>query len=184
VADEYATDVAEWQAIVRRDEQAFSRWFTRHEMRLRLSLRTFASVVDAEAIVQDTAVRVWERASTIVPDGRPAFLIRWAVTVAKNTARNQARREGRHVPVDPPSDIRMPDPALRSRIESCLERLPHKLRLVLERVVAEGGQRSLRELALAIGISFDAVRQNLTRARREIERCLGRHGIDVKEYLR
>ena len=33
--------------------------------------------------------KVWEDAARITPDGRTGFLLRWAITVARNEARNQ-----------------------------------------------------------------------------------------------
>jgi RNA polymerase sigma factor (sigma-70 family) len=189
VSDDYPGEVAELQAIAARDPEAFTGWFARHEIVLKRSLRSFASIVDVEAVVQDTAIRVWERASGLAPDGRSGFLVRWAVTVAMNNARNQARRAGRSQPLEahspgPSTYDRMPDPALRTRIQTCRERLPSKLRLVMDQLLADGGQQSCRELAVSIGISFDAIRQNLSRARRALEKCLESYRIDVREYLR
>jgi RNA polymerase sigma factor (sigma-70 family) len=208
VADEYAIEVAEWEAIARRDQAAFARWFARHEILLKLSLHTFSRDVDVEAIVQDTALRVWERASTIVPDGRPAFLMRWANTVAKNKARNEVKRATCSVPTeshgddDPPRVVRQlslaegdshpeatvvivgSDPLLRARILRCLEELSPILRRVVDAVLADGGQRPHREVAAASGMSHDSLRQNLKRARNALEQCLGRSGIALREYLR
>jgi RNA polymerase sigma factor (sigma-70 family) len=208
VADEYAIEVAEWEAIARRDPDAFGRWFARHDIPLKRSLRTFSRDVDVEAIVQDTAIRVWERASTIVPDGRPAFLMRWATTVAKNNARNEVKRAtcstppGSHGDNDPPRVRRQlplaegdhhldttfavvgSDPWLRARILRCLEELSPILRRAIDAVLAEGGQRPYREVAAARGMSHDSLRQNLKRARNALEQCLGLSGIALREYLR
>jgi RNA polymerase sigma factor (sigma-70 family) len=185
VADDYDDEVAELQAIAGRDEEAFTRWFARHEIALKRSLRSFAAIADIEAIAQDTAIRVWTHASGITPDGRPGFLVRWAATVARNAARTEARRAGRALPHEaPPAAPGMPDPALKLRIQECRRRLPPTLRLVIDKILEDEGRHSYRELAAALDITFDAIRQNLTRARRALEKCLESRGIDVRGYLR
>ena len=50
--------------------------------------------------------------------------------------------------------------------------------------LADRGERSDRELARSIGITFDAFRQNLARGRRALKQCLSKFGIDVTEYVR
>jgi DNA-directed RNA polymerase specialized sigma24 family protein len=191
VAIDYDLEVAEWQAIVRRDEDAFKRWLERTHIHLRLSLRSFATAVDVEVVVQETAIRVWERASTIVPDGSPAFLTRWAATVARNNARNAVKRAQREVPLHQAADRPETqigragvDPFLRTRLHGCRERLPDALRRVIDMILADGGQRSARECATAGRMSYDAFRQNLARGRRALENCLREHGIEIREYLR
>ena len=192
MADDYSIEVAELEAIVQRDQNAFARWFARSEIALKRSLRNYAQVVDVEAVVQDTALRVWERASTITPDLRSGFLLRWAVTVARNNARNQATRAGRLEPLDVnrvternPSltTIVRIDPMLRTRVADCRMQLSENLRRAIETRLADRGERSDRELATLIGMSFDAFRQNLARGRRALKECLRKFGIDVSEYL-
>jgi RNA polymerase sigma factor (sigma-70 family) len=190
VADPLDVEAAELQAIVARDQDAFSHWFARCEIKLRRSLRSFAQVTDVEAVVQDTALRVWQRASTIRPDGRPECILRWAVTVALNAARNEAKRSGHQLPLGPTveglahSTTNMPDPVLRVRIQSCRERLGATPRLVLDAQLTDAGQHSSRELAMTLGMTADAVRQNLVRARRALQRCLRTFGIDLRDYLK
>jgi RNA polymerase sigma factor (sigma-70 family) len=191
MAGDYDLEVAEWQAIVRRDEDAFKRWLERAHIPLRLSLKSFAAVVDVEVVVQETAIRVWDHASTIKPDGRPAFALRWAVITARNNALNavkRAHRDERFRDQLDRSDAQIEpaalDPFLRSRIHRCRERLPAALRRVIDVLLSDGGQRSPRECATANHMSYDAFRQNLSRGRRALEDCLREHGIRIKEYLR
>ena len=80
VADSYQLEVAELEAIVNRDADAFCRWFSRSDLSIRLSLRSFADVVDVEAIVQDAALQIWKEPFRILPDGRSGFLRRYATT--------------------------------------------------------------------------------------------------------
>ena len=123
---------------------AFERWFARSEIRLKQSLRSFASVVDVEAVVQDTALLVWDARRRFRRNAPPGFLFRWAVTVAKNKARNNARRSGRHAPFDdnsePADSFPLSDPLLRSQILKCRERLsPHQRRAFIARC-EDGGK--------------------------------------------
>ena len=190
MAYDYEIETAELEAIARRDQDAFSRWFARCEIPLKRSLRNFAEVVDVEAVIQDTAIKVWEGASKIEPDGRPECLLRWALTVARNAARNAATRAGHQVPLEVhPEDAGAPvvvagDPILRVRIRRCLEQLRTNPRRVLAARLADSGQRRDRDLATSMGMSFDAFRQNLARGRHALEQCLRGFGIDVRQYVR
>lgn len=57
-------------AILAGDVDAFGYWVAGAEARLRNSLRHFAAVVDTEAVVQETLLRVWQVAPRFVSDGR------------------------------------------------------------------------------------------------------------------
>jgi RNA polymerase sigma factor (sigma-70 family) len=191
VADEASQlrERIEHQLIVAGDQERFAHWLARCEEPLRLSLRNFARVVDVEAVVQETALRVWQSAARIEPDGRPGFLLRWAITVARNLARDTARRAGREVALDEGYDAPAPsstapgDPILNSRIRVCREQLPPKPAAAIEARLSFGGTVSDRQLAERIEMTFDAFRQNLSRARHLLEQCLERAGIDVRSLL-
>jgi RNA polymerase sigma-70 factor (ECF subfamily) len=98
----YEAELAEWQAIVARDQHAFNEWHKRYEIRLRRSLRSFADVVDPEAALQEALLRMWQTAPVVKPDGHraiepdgPDFLYRWTVTVAHRNALNRLKRSAR-----------------------------------------------------------------------------------------
>ena len=193
MAEDYDVEVAELHAIGRRDRDTFSRWFARCEIPLKQSLRSFAQVVDVEALVQDTAFKVWEHASRITPDGRTGFLLRWARTVALNAARNIARRPGHRpehqVPLEDHPEagaavIMAGDPILRARIRQCLERLQTHQQRAFRARFDDSGQRTDRDLATSVGMSFDVFRQNMTRGRKALVKCLSSFKIDVMEYVR
>jgi len=182
-----AAERAEHLAISLRDGEVFGRWLARHEEALRRALAPFARVADVEAILQETALRVWQLAPRIEPDGKPDVLFRWAVTVARNLARDAARRAGRETPIDVEPEPAVPpeppaDALLRKHIRLCREKLPAKPAAVIGARVADGGSRSDRELAAVLGMTFDAFRQNLARARRLLEQCLAGFGIDLRGY--
>jgi DNA-directed RNA polymerase specialized sigma24 family protein len=190
MADDYEVEVAELEAIKGGDQEAFSRWLARSEIRLRRSLESFAQSVDVELVVQEVAFRVWERASTITPDGHPAFLMRWAVTVALNAARNDAkrsrRRSEREVSLDVHAEVASPpvaraDPFLRARAQRCQEQLTPGLRRVFAAYLADGGQHPIGVLGTSLGMTSGAFRKNLQRARLALEECLGKFGIMLRE---
>jgi RNA polymerase sigma factor (sigma-70 family) len=180
---------SEHLAIAERDGEVFARWLARCEEALRLSLRAYARDVDVEGIVQEAALRVWQHAPEIRHDGRRECLLRWAVTVARNLARDQLRRLGREARLedddDPPdpSTAKPADPLLQQRIRQCRDKLPAKPALALDTRVENGGTVSDRQLAPLAGMTYDAFRQNLTRARRLLENCLRGYGIDVRSLL-
>jgi DNA-directed RNA polymerase specialized sigma24 family protein len=191
---DYDDEVSELGAIAGRDQEAFGRWLARHDIPMRLALRRLAHLVDVEAIVQETAIVVWQRAPTLVPDGRRGFLWRWAVTVALNRARNEARRNARRGSVgampdldqvtDPHTAGPQPDPLFIARISHCRAQLPEKLARALAARIEDSGQRSDRQLAAALGVTFDAFRQSLARGRKALRQCLSTFGIDLTEYAR
>jgi DNA-directed RNA polymerase specialized sigma24 family protein len=192
VPTDYELEVDELRAIAARDATAFTRWFARSEVPLKVSLRSFAELVDVESIAQDAAFKAWQDAKHIKPDGRPGFLLRWTKTVALNDARNKIRRSGQrldHRMALPDEDsFASPGPFLRDtffleRVRRCAAKLnPLQQRAFWARL-GDGGARPDRELAEAIGVGFDAFRQNLTRGRKALVECLRSSGIAVSEYL-
>jgi DNA-directed RNA polymerase specialized sigma24 family protein len=190
---DYEIEVDELRAIAGRDAAAFTRWFARCEIPLKRSLQIFAALVDVESVAQDVAFKVWQHASTIRPDGRTGFLLRWAKTVGLNDARSKLRRPGdrpgQRIPLIDEDDFgstspKPRDPFFLERVRRCLERLqPHQQRAFVARV-SDGGVRPDRELATSIEMGFDAFRQNLTRGRKALMQCLASFKIDVAEYLR
>ena len=126
------------------------------------------------------------RAATISPEAPSGFLFRWAVTVAKNKARNNAKRAGRQMPLgddsQPADSVPFSDPLLRSRILECRDRLPiHQRRAFMARC-EDGGKGDDPALAVSVGMSRDGFRQNLSRARKALVKCLRSSSIDVMEY--
>src|SRR5688500_5682625 len=82
----------ELPAIQRGDAGAFGRWMAAAEPELRRALRPLAASVDAEAVLQEALLRVWQVAPRLHPDGRGNSLLRLAVTVARNVAVSELRR--------------------------------------------------------------------------------------------
>src|SRR5262245_64777519 len=82
----------ELPAIRGGDAGAFGRWMAAAEPELRRALRPLAASVDAEAVLQESLLRVWQVAPRLEVDGRGNSLLRLAVTITRNAAITELRR--------------------------------------------------------------------------------------------
>ena len=158
---------------------------------MRESLRSFASVVDVEAILQEALLRVWQVAPRFVPDGAPNGLLRFGVRVARNLAVSEVRRtKARPAPEAEIEQARAeqgvaaetPDPLLRGVLARCYELLPDQPRRVLDLRLSRPGEADLA-LAETLGMRINTFLQNFGRARKLLGECLRKNGVDVEEGL-
>jgi len=171
------------------DAEAFTSWVRRCERPLRKALRPLARAVDTEAVLQEALLRMWRLAPTLALEGENASL-RYASRLARNLALSEARRHGRvsavelaelerlpqgAVDPDPPSD----DLLIRA-LRRCIEKLPPRPRLALR---ARLTGLSDRDLARGLEMKLNTFLQNIVRARRLLDDCLGRAGVRVADYL-
>ena len=171
-------------AIVAGDTRAFARWLAGAERPVRDSLRSFATAVDVEAVLQESLLRVWQVAPRFEPDGRPNSLLRFGVRIARNLAVSEVRRT-RATPVAgndleatlPTVEPDAPDPMLREAITDCRDKLPPKPRQAFDSRLASAGGQDDVELAEALGMKLNTFLQNFTRARQLLVDCLKRKGI-------
>jgi DNA-directed RNA polymerase specialized sigma24 family protein len=172
-------------AIIGGDRTAFASWLALAEPSVRDSLRSFAAVVDVEAVLQEALLRVWQVAPRFERDGRPNGLLRLGVRIARNLAVSELRRtraepvEEIEVAIDP----RVSDPLLRRVITDCRDKLPPKPRQVLDTRLANAGGNDDFELASGLGMRLNTFLQNFTRARQLLADCLRKHGIVIEEVL-
>ena len=178
--------------IIAGDTRAFGAWLTAAEPRVRDSLRSFARVIDVEAVLQETLLRVWQIAPRFVPDGRSNSLLRLAIRTGRNLAVSEVRRT-RATPVDG-DDLELalaaavaavspPDPMLRRAIGACRDKLPDRPRQALEARLSSGGGQADEELAARLGMRINTFLQNVTRARQLLADCLARRGVTVAVEL-
>lgn len=178
-------------AIVVGDTRAFGQWMTRAEPRVRDSLRSFATVIDVEAVLQETLLRIWQVAPRLVPDGRPDMLLRMAVRVGRNLAISEVRRmQARPAEPTPPDELEpaapvasAPDPMLRRLIVECHDKLPDKPRQALSARLASAGAYDDDDLASSMRMQLNTFLQNVTRARKLLAECLGKRGVVVDQEL-
>jgi RNA polymerase sigma-70 factor (ECF subfamily) len=171
-------------AIQAGDPVAFGRWVAAAEPVLRETLRSFATVVDTEAVLQEALLRVWQVAPRFVPDGRANGLFRLSVRITRNLAVSERRRTGREIPdadPEPTVTVRLVphDPHLRRRIDECHDALPAKPKEALTARLASGGTLPDEVLAERLSMRVNTFLQNITRGRQLLERCLEEHGVDL-----
>lgn len=179
-----------WQDACAGDRRSFGDWVGRVERPIRLSLHRWARSVDVEVLVQETCMRMWVRAGdSTEPEltGTNASL-RYAIKMAKNFARNEARKR-KHEAVTAPEDMPDsvvepapdPEPALGLAIRDCLDALEGKLRQVMLSRLESEGREPDRNLAEALGMQLNTFLQNIVRARRRLDACLDGKGFPAKE---
>lgn len=174
-------------AIADGDANAFGQWMAACESTVRDSLRSFARVIDVEAVLQETLLRVWQVAPRFEPDGRPNALLRFTIRIARNLAISEVRRT-KAAPVEnetletalaavDESPMREPDPLLRQAIADCRDKLPPKPREAFDARLANAGGDDDDTLASSLGMRLNTFLQNFTRARKMLADCLGTKGI-------
>jgi RNA polymerase sigma-70 factor (ECF subfamily) len=175
-------------AILDRDARAFAQWMAGAEAPMRDSLRSFATVIDVEAVLQEALLRVWQVAPRFERDGKPNGLLRLGVRMARNLAVSEVRRtRARPVPDEDlersgdPSEPAPPDPMLRRVLATCHDRLPDKPKQALDARIAGGAADA--DLATTLGMRLNTFLQNVTRARKLLAECLKKHGVAVDPEL-
>jgi len=175
-------------AIVGGDTRAFGSWMSGAEPRVRDSLRSFARVIDVEAVLQETLLRAWQVAPRLVADGRPNGLVRMAIRIGRNLAISEVRRtkatptEGNDLETAFAAGERpmsAPDPLLRKAIVECRDKLPDKPRQALDARLASAGGQDDGDLATALRMKLNTFLQNVTRARQLIADCLHKRGVTI-----
>lgn len=181
-------------AICSGDASAFGQWVSVAEMRLREVLRPFAAVVDTEAVLQESLLRVWQVAPRFTPDGKPNALLRLAVRITRNLAIDESRRfrnanvddeglERAMIKAESSSHQHGSDPFLREAIVHCKEQLPAKPAEALMARLSSAGGDADEVLAERLGMRTNTFLQNFTRARKLLAECLQKRGIDVEAEL-
>lgn len=179
-------------AIVGGDTTAFGLWLAGTESTVRDSLRSFAAVVDVEAVLQEAMLRVWQVAPRFVPDGRPNGLLRLSIRIARNLAVSEVRKtrtrateaddlEAALAEDEPP--VAAPDPMLRKAIVECRDKLPAKPREAFDARLASAGGQDDDDLAQAVGMRLNTFLQNFTRARKLLADCLKKRGVVIDAEL-
>lgn len=167
------------------DHDGFADWVRLAERPLRTALRSFARVVDVEAIVQEGLLRMWVLAPTIALEGENASL-RYVTRLARNLAVREAERMGIFVSMDrddpaghepevAPGPIS--DPGLRRAIQDCLKRLPAKPGRALAARLRGQGSLPDRDLASGVRMTLNTFLQNVVRARKHMAECLESKGV-------
>jgi RNA polymerase sigma-70 factor (ECF subfamily) len=165
--------------IAGKDESALQQLYAIHGRGLyAYALRLTGDAAQAEDVVQDVLVAVWQKAGSYRGEGR---LISWLLGIVHHTAVKSLRR--RSIPIteemeinmqttDPlPEDLVQADERSRS-IREGLEELSAEHRAVLELFFYQG--LSLEETAEVCGCPVGTVKSRLSYARQHLRRVLSR----------
>lgn len=140
----------------------------------RLALRITFDRAEAEDVVQDTMIRVWDKRDEWVQFGSVEA---YCLTVARNLAIDRSqKKEARNVSLTPemeeeadasgPYDRLVNDERL-SIIHRLIDRLPEKQRLIMQLRDIEG--ESYKEIAKVLNLTEEQVKVNLFRARQKVK---------------
>jgi RNA polymerase sigma factor (sigma-70 family) len=166
-------DDAERDLMVRiqnRDKEAFFQLYMRYQRRLAgFLIRLTQSHEAAEKIIQETLWVVWSRADSFDGTSRvSAWILEIAYRRASKPLRRAARRgRRRDCGLEAMADDAVQATGEQQEFTRALERLPIKLRLVLEFAYCFG--QSCPEIALIMRCSTDAVAARMSRARRQLK---------------
>lgn len=142
----------------------------------RLALRITRQRAEAEDIVQDTLLRLWEHRSDL-QDVKSVEA--YALTACRNLSLDRiALKEAQNVPLDSiGNDKPADDPSIQERLEReeagnrlrrLIDKLPEQQRSILQLRDIEG--LSTRQTAEAMQMTEDAVKVNLFRARQQLKK--------------
>ena len=145
----------------------------------RLALRITFDRAEAEDVVQDTMIRVWNKREEWTQFGS---IEAYCLTVAKNLAIDRSqKKEAQNVELTPEmeeeSEISGPYDQLvnnerMSIIHRLINELPEKQRLIMQLRDIEG--ESYKEIAKILNLTEEQVKVNLFRARQKVkQRYLG-----------
>lgn len=187
--DMSATNGGELDALIARvalkDRQAFDILYAKTSARLfAVAVRVMKNRTEAEDVLQETYIRVWQRAQSFRPGTSSA--IAWLITVTRNLAIDRLRsKKAPSVPIEMaeamPDDMPTPEDFAsaaqeRSQIENCLGELDQKKAEAVRSAYVEG--YSYQDLATRFGTPINTIRTWLRRSLIHLRACMERssHG--------
>lgn len=155
------------------DVPAYRELVRRHGKKLHhYAARLTKSPADAEDIVQETFLRLWQRASEYSPRAR---VTTWLHRIAHNLAVDRLRARGRwqaldeeeEAPISAPQARLIDDQRRAESLDAALNQLPERQRAAL--LLVHLHELSGKEAAQVLEISEDALESLLARARRTLK---------------
>lgn len=163
------------------DRAAFATLYERTSAKLYgICLRLMGNESEAQEVLQDTYIRVWQKAERF--DATKASAITWLAVLARNKSIDRLRqRAAPSEQLDVASDI--PDDGLsafelvereqdRSRLVNCLEELDERPRLAIQSAFLDGATYS--ELAAREGVPLGTMKSWIRRSLHRLRGCLDR----------
>ncbi len=174
--------------IGRRDSDALLRLYRKYNSRVfSLVYRILGDRAAAEEVLQDTFYRLWDRAHLYQPE--KGLLISWLMTVARNLALDQKRKESRRVDstvffsgeestiVDPdtlPEMASLQDPDLSRTIQQFMGQLPSEQRTAIELAYFDG--LTHEELAAKLGQSLGTIKTRIRLGLSKLRKAMRDYG--------
>ena len=182
--DAAVIELGEIRAIAAGDSAAFQRLIDREGPRLvRFARGLLGNLDEAEDVVQDTLIRLWENAARWTPEARIGT---WLHRVCYNRSIDALRRRRSFVDDGVlealPDEAELPDASLVQSeaalsLRDAIERLPARQRTAI--LLFHYQDMPQREAADVMGISEAAFESMLARARRQLKRWLAPAGTEV-----
>lgn len=133
----------------------------------------------AEDVVQDAYLKIWQKAGQF--DADKASPITWMVTIARNTAIDELRRQptARPAPTDELDQVAAPGPGAQARLEDqqaldrlngCLDQLEKERRDMVRLAYLNGWSRA--ELGAHFDQPVNTIKTWLHRALKQLKGCL------------
>ena len=171
--------------IVEGDAHAYGVFLASAEPVVRMSLRSFATKVDVEAVLQESFLRLWQVAPKVVVDDKGNCLLRLGMRIARNLALDEMKRRREEALPDSVSgdgaehgyEPAPLDPFLNERIRTCFEKLPGQPKAALAARIENAPGEHDGALAQRLGMRLNTFFQNVARARKLMLECLSRVGV-------
>ena len=170
-------DLAELRTVAAGDRDAFARLMEREGPRLlRFASGVLGSLEEAEDVVQDTFITLWENAARWRPEAR---LGTWLHTVCYHRAVDRLRRRRAFVEESAldaladegePADGGLVRAETARSVRDAVERLPHRQRTAI--LLFHFQDLPQKQAAEILGVSESAFESLLARARRQMRRWL------------
>ena len=157
------------------DAQEFKqRFLPHHRVLYRVAYRLTENVQDAEDLLQDTYLRLWQKRDSLTEEAmQQAYL----VTMMRNLFRDQRRRKRIDTSADLEKEAEPPDERHLDRsidaedeaeqMAALVERLPQKERHIVQMRLVE--ERSYEEIEQDTGLSQGTIRQIVLRGRQKLK---------------
>ena len=157
------------------DAQEFKqRFLPHHRVLYRVAYRLTENVQDAEDLLQDTYLRLWQKRDSLTEEAmQQAYL----VTMMRNLFRDQRRRKRIDISADLEKETEPPDERNLDRsidaedeaeqMAALVERLPQKERHIVQMRLVE--ERSYEEIEQDTGLSQGNIRQIVLRGRQKLK---------------
>ncbi len=167
-------------------KQAFNQLFYKHQQKLfYFSYKLLHSRDDAEEIVQEVFIRVWEHRTTLKEDlPFEAFIIRIAKNLIYNKARHRVNEFAyknycmKHVPTTLHcTEQEVNYNALETLTTDFIEKLPPKRKTIF--VLSRMRGYSNKEIASQLNISVSTVENHINKALKSLKNHLYQHDVDL-----